>query len=484
MNRFCRLLFPVSLLLLLFCGPAFAWSLGSGGASESAESRTVPFKTLAEMADAMAQELKREQAGVSFSLYLDRNDIREDADVRYVPFAGMLVNELERAFSKAGYRLEGRLIDQADYVITVSYHRSADKVTLYLKLKRPRDGSYRNLNGTYELTLDRLPADAFAENLDGRITRMAAKIVNGYQRAAALSVFITPLVATPAGGSSPFAEYVTSRFKNVLAANPAFRLVEEKPSLKKLTARSTDGLGVGALDAVLSNADAVLEGSYLRGRATVKLESTLKGRKRGVVGTPTVSLPLSLISYSLSSTVDERLSEFGDTGGEQRGGVRVATSKGSGYQIYREGEVVSFAVQVASPLYIYVYNINPQGEVSLLYPKAGEREQPRLPGIVHVIPEDDDSWEIRVEPPFGKDLVKVFASDRRLPLPRISSSVVSRSFTRGGTRALKQREKLQSELAVQTTINDKDLVDYYRGVAAGSRARLYEANVFVETRGR
>jgi len=44
-----------------------------------------------------------------------------------------------------------------------------------------------------------------------------------------------------------------------------------------------------------------------------------------------------------------------------------------------------------------------------------------------------------VEPPFGTDLVKLFASERPLPLPAISDKVTARSFI-GGTRSLVRRE--------------------------------------------
>ena len=52
--------------------------------------------------------------------------------MRGVPFAGMLVNELERAFSRSGFSFESRNIDNTDYMVSASYHRSADKVAVFL----------------------------------------------------------------------------------------------------------------------------------------------------------------------------------------------------------------------------------------------------------------------------------------------------------------------------------------------------------------
>jgi hypothetical protein len=126
--------------------------------------------------------------------------------------------------------------------------------------------------------------------------------------------------------------------------------------------------------------------------------------------------------------------------------VRISTVKGGAYQVFHEGDLVSFRLLVKRPLYLYVYDINPKGEVSLLYPKAGEAETPKLPGIIQILPEETDSWTIRVEPPFGTDAVKVFASNRKLPLPRISEQVASRSFE-GTTRSLQRIDNVRQDLA-------------------------------------
>ena len=152
-----------------------------------------------------------------------------------------------------------------------------------------------------------------------------------------------------------------------------------------------------------------------------------------------------------------------------------------GIRCFRKGETVSFIIQVTRPLFVYVYDINPNGEVSLLYPKIGEAEQPKQPGLVYTLPDVSDSWEIKVEAPFGKDAVKIFASDRRLPIPGINQQMASRSFN-NGTRSLNRVDKVQKELASQSSINGRDIVDYYKGQAARTGAALYESTVYVETR--
>ena len=77
--------------------------------------------------------------------------------------------------------------------------------------------------------------------------------------------------------------------------------------------------------------------------------------------------------------------------------------------------------------------------------------------------------------------VKIFASDRKLPIPVISGQMTARTFT-GGTRSLTRVDQVRKELTTQPAINGLDLVDFYKGIALAKKAPLYEATVFVETK--
>ena len=482
MNMIIKTTFILLLMNVTISSPVSAAWFGSGSTSETAQSGATPFTTISDMADAMGRELKEGHAGNSLRLYLDRDDIREDQDVRNVPFAGLLANELERSFSRAGYVFEGRLIDQADYIVSISYHRTADKVVVYLKLKRTKNDSYRNLKGMYELSLATLPRDFFVENLDSKLARLTQKVAQSWNKTGTLSLFIAPVVEARRKYSSQFSEYATGKFKANLATFPLFRLMEEKPAVKRGVLRSIEkNTDLAGTDALLVGADAVLEGVYLRGRDSLNVSLTIKDLKGKVLGSAEENIPMGMILFSVDNDDAETLARIADTENENSGSVRISTVKGGSYQVFHEGETVSFIIQVARPLYVYVYDINPNGEVSLLYPKIGEVEQPRQPGLVYTLPDVNDSWEIKVESPFGKDAVKIFASDRRLPIPGINPQVASRSF-QNGTRSLNRVDKVQKELTSQPSINGRDIVDYYKGQAVRTGAALYESTVYVETR--
>lgn len=462
-------------LILLFavfmvCQSAAAWAFFGGKATP---------QNLSELCDQMAKELKADYPGRK--LYITPDDIKNDRGDTSCQFTVLLANELERALSKSGFAFG--TIGSADFAIEVTYSKLADKVRIFAKLKDQKD-SYRNLKGEYELPLDTLPADCFLESLDSKLSRLAMRAARGWQKSRELTLFVSPLVESRKKYSSPFAEYVTRKLKTSLTTQGNLKVVEEQPVVQKLSgARSIkkDSATVETADAAIVGADAVLEGGYLRGNQEVNLALTLKNLKGVVLSSAEEAIPLSLIQYSLDNDAAEAIAQFTDTEHESsKGMVKVGTTKGGNYQVYLLGEVVKFTIQVAKPLYIYVYNINPLGEAVLLFPKKGEAETARMPGLIHMIPEDTDSWEIKVEPPFGTDAVKVFASEKRLPLPVIDDRAPSRSFI-DGTRSLK-RVEVQSLLAKSKSINGRDLVDYYKGVAGQLKTSLYESTVYVETR--
>ena len=493
MNSFIKIivLLPLAVSLIL-CAPAGATWFNSGASSEhELEGQNGEFSTLPALADAIAAEFAVSHAGLDLKLYMDVETVHEDRNNQTLPFTGMLVNELTRSLSSKGFTFEGTFIEHADYKLSVTYHRTKDKVAIYPKFLRTKDGSYHSLKRNYEIALDKIPQGSFDENIDTRLTRLVQKLCNGLGEVRNPTVMFAPIIESRAKYTSPFSDFVANKLKASFADLCMMKVIEAKPILKKSASRSLSKKS-GSLPAsglAMADADTTLEGAYLRSEQDVSLSLTLKELSGKVLSAAEESIPRSLVKYSLDNDEAEALSQIADTQHENSNGmVKVGTLKGGGYQVYREGEVVQFTIQVARPLYIYAYDINPNGEVSLLYPKQNEAEEPKQAGIIYTLPELTDSWEIKVEPPYGKDAVKIFASDRKLPIPVINGQIAARAYTGGtrsligGTRALSRVNKVQKELTVQPAINGLDLVDYYKGVAAAKKAPLYESTVFVETK--
>jgi len=335
------------------------------------------------------------------------------------------------------------------------------------------------------LPITKLPKDSFSESLDSRVKRLVQK-TSGSRNG--LKVFINPVVERKGRYASEFSEYVTAKARSYLVNSQQFEVLEEQPVTRSLS--NTRGLAVKAKQvknletsaALFSGADVVLDGYYLEGTGRVTVAMTLKNLKGGVLGSAEETIERALIPYSTVNQTAGALALVADVAGQgSQQMVKLNTTKGDRFQVYRAGEKVQFLIQVAKPLYVYLYGINAKNEVNQLYPGPGQQEEPLASGRIHTVPGERDSWEIVVEPPFGTDVVKLFASERPLPVPTISDKIAAKSFS-GGTRTLARRDVIQQELSTQKTINGFDLVDYYKGIAINFGVTLYEDSLFVQTR--
>jgi len=440
--------------------------------------------SLKELSSAVAVELK-EKAGGAKRLYLDKVNVKDTVSGEASNLSAFLVNELESSLSAGGFSFSD-FMEQADLAVGASYQRDGDMLRVFIKYCPAKDSTgCKTLSAA--LALARLPKESFSESLDSRLKRLVQRISNSRT---GLKVFIAPVVERKGRYASEFSEYVTAKARSILVASQQFEVLEEQPVTRSLSntrglvakAKQVQNLETSA--ALFSGADAVLEGYYLEGAGRVTVAMTLKNLKGGVLGSAEESIERAMIPYSTANPTAGALALVADVAGQDRQQVvKLNTTKGDRFQVYRAGEKVQFLIQVARPLYLYLYGINAQNEVSQLYPGPGQQETPLASAQIHTVPGVRDSWEIVVEPPFGTDVVKLFASERPLPVPTISDKVAAKSFSEG-TRTLVRRDLIQQELSSQKAINGFDLVDYYKGIAASFGVTLYEDSLFIQTRPR
>ncbi len=432
--------------------------------------------SLKELSNGVATELKAKSQGSK--LYLDKANVKDAVTGESSNLSAFLVNEMESALLAAGFSFSD-FMEQADQVVGASYQQDGEKLRVFIKYCPAKDSSAcQSLSAA--LPLEKLPKDSFSESLDSRLKRLVQK-ASGSKNG--LKVFINPVVERRRRYASEFSEYVTARARTLLVQSGQFEVLEEQPVSRSLSntrnlvvkAKSVQNLETNA--ALFSGADAVLEGYYLEGTGRVTVALTLKNLKGIVLGSAEESFDRQQIPYSTTNQTADSLAVFGDVSsqlGQQM--VKLNTTKGDRYQVYRAGEKVQFLIQTAKPLYLYLYSFNRDNQVSQLFPGPGKQQSPLHPGLLHRVPDERDNWEIVVEPPFGTDLVKLFAAEHPLPVPILSDGVAAKGG-KGPDRLVVQRE-----LAAMVEINRLDLVDYFKGIAAKLGTALYEDSLYVQTR--
>jgi len=113
--------------------------------------------------------------------------------------------------------------------------------------------------------------------------------------------------------------------------------------------------------------------------------------------------------------------------------VRVWTDKPN----YRLGEEITFHVQVVRDCYLNLININPNGDLTLLFPNQHHPDNFVHAGQTLNIPENYYGFRLKIQPPCGFENVYALASDR--PINIFDPDFKNETFhamTRSGTRGV------------------------------------------------
>lgn len=94
------------------------------------------------------------------------------------------------------------------------------------------------------------------------------------------------------------------------------------------------------------------------------------------------------------------------------------------YQTYSPKEAVQIHLRLGRDAYVYVYDLDPQGEVTLLFPNGFSRDN-FLKAGEHVLP-DKGSYSFVVEETYGMETLQAIALLRPIPLLELSAQSIEK----------------------------------------------------------
>ena len=436
------------------------------------------FRTLSELTDRFARDLA--EAVGEKKIYLDRTNIR-DANTRDVAnFSIYLENELDASLSNAFQPVDTP--DDADYLIGSIFQKYGNSIRIFFKYHNPEMSIRKTLD--YSIERLRLPADSLKENIRSKAYSLAANIIPSPDE---FNLYLNPVMLGTCNCATPFSRsFITLIRTELVRLYPDVQVCSNKPlygDVKAIKKKTNDIDKLESTDAVFAGADTVLEGTYFPAGDKVRVDLVLKDLNGHVLNAASVEVDRDMIHTRLDNPVAEKLSEKVDKKKEVSGDVvNITTTKGSKSPVYHEGELIIFLVQTKKPLYLYVYNFTVKDDVTLLYPyEIDSNQSPTIPGSPLAIPDETDDFELEVLPPFGMDVIKVFASPVKLPIPKLNSNIPTTSFSDGVRAIGKKRKKIQQQLSIKKSINPNDLVDYYRGLSGQLGVDVFEDSLIIET---
>lgn len=85
--------------------------------------------------------------------------------------------------------------------------------------------------------------------------------------------------------------------------------------------------------------------------------------------------------------------------------------------IYHDGDTLSIFLSANKDVYVELVYVDASGRSLIIFPNTYEWNNRILTGRVYEIPDQNSVGILKVEPPFGREIIKVYASEKPFPIP-------------------------------------------------------------------
>lgn len=225
--------------------------------------------------------------------------------------------------------------------------------------------------------------------------------------------------------SSSFSAYFKGKIEVELGKISGLNVVKENVLSQLLKSKAKEYEGTAESMAQVTESDAAIIGSYweLDDKVEVRLQAISQATGEAI-GSANMSFPARYIPKSISLHPDNfplaqnDLEILKDSHRSQELDVTVWTDRGDG-AVYKENESLKIYLKSSKTCYVSVVYHDAGGNNILIYPNDLAAGNVQIQGgRVFELGGRDTPFEFTVAPPFGTELIKVFASDR--PLPALS----------------------------------------------------------------
>ncbi len=219
----------------------------------------------------------------------------------------------------------------------------------------------------------------------------------------------------------PMASYLKQKIENAIEQHTEFSLISDEQikmaSVKYASVEySPDEVGTPESLGKYAGAKVAITGNYWEGKDVIDLSLKATDVDRKVVlSTASVNIPKSLlpdipfVPENYNPVVDDEIIKAESKGKDLK--VEVWVDKPDG--IYYEGDSIKIFVRANKDCYIQLVYYDAQGNAILVFPHKREWNNKIEGGKVYRVPGD-----FVIQPPFGREILKVFASEKPLPLPK------------------------------------------------------------------
>jgi len=364
-----------------------------------------------------------------------------------LPLATQLRGKLVTEMKKQGVRA---LLPGADnerfMILQGTWQRQGEDLAIDLKvMKLGTYGPEAVASASEKVPLKKIDTDALTPDRESWARYLVRKLEQNTPDRNSRKVHLRDFKVKSKKASSDLGPYLTGWLRPALAEGRMFVPLDQQRALKGLSANTLRTRGTRAirpnlpgpdtgtsLTADLLKADGEIKGVAWLHEKKVEVQVRVTGRQGQQITAASADIPSRLFPGDLlkpdPSTPGSKPAAV-KTGREgiSKDGLRVelTTTRGEGRPLYHKGEHIRFLIRLNRSAWVYLFDLDPKGNATLLYPvdengrldRSGKCGSLPPPGTPLVLPEDGCSYDLVVTEPYGRDRVWAVAAESPIDFP-------------------------------------------------------------------
>ena len=368
-----------------------------------------------------------------------------------LPLAVVLRGKLITEMKKEGVRV---LLPGADeervMILQGSWQREGEYLGIDLKvMKIGPYGPEAVASASQKVRMGKIDTDALTPDRESWARYLVRKLEQNTASPGPWKVYIRDFKVKSKTCNPQLGSYLAGWLRPALAQGRMFNPLDQQKGLKALSVKTLRTRGTRAirpdlpepgagisLTADLLEADGEIRGAVWLHEKIVEVRIRVMDRQGRQITAASADIPSGLFPGALlkpevpgpgagPSVVKP------DKKGITKAGLKVelTTTRGDRLPRYAKGEHIRFVIRLNRSAWVYLFNLDPKGNATLLYPvdennrlaHGGQCGSLPLPGIPLILPEDGCSYDLVVMAPYGRDRVRVVASESQLRFPKTLS---------------------------------------------------------------
>jgi hypothetical protein len=364
-----------------------------------------------------------------------------------LPLAKQLRGKLITEMKKEGVRVLLPGADEEHFMILQgTWQKEGDDLAIDLKvMKYGPYGPEAAASASEKVPLSKIDAIALTPDRESWARYLVRKLEQNTGFGDSRKVHMGDFKVRAQTCSPELGPYLAGWLRPALAESRTFVPLDPQKELRGLSVSTLRDRGTRAirpdlpgsaeetsLTADLLKADGELRGEAWLHQGKVEVRTTVIGREGQQITAASADIPSELFPQYLLRPPPEPVIPSppvheSSTAGISKDGLKLelTTTRGEKRPVYRKDEHIRFLIRLNRSAWVYLFDLDPQGNATLLYPvdangrlaREGQCGTLPKPGQPLVLPEDGCSYDLVVTEPYGRDRVWAVASESQLQFP-------------------------------------------------------------------